>query len=211
MSGLEAEIGRFGMADNAFAQISRGGVDVIPDGIMIDFSALENYKDLPIGGHFIVECYDRDGNLRWEDTAENGVTDLGIAHILNVVFRNQTQVASWYIGIVDNAGWVAFAAGDTSSSHAGWSEIAATNYSDAARVQWSPAAPSGGAIVNTTTSDYHCIGVAFTAKGLFLISDSTKAGTTGLVLSTAAFTAGTQAVNPGDTLKVTYTVAATSA
>jgi hypothetical protein len=50
-----------------------------------------------------------------------------------------------------------------------------------------------------------------TVKGLFLISDSTKGGTTGTLFSTAAFTGGTQAVNSGDTLKVTYTVAATSA
>jgi hypothetical protein len=208
---LEAEIGHFGVGDAAFASISRGGVDLVPQGIVLDLSAM-NPAALPIGGHFIVECYDRDGNLRWEDTAENGVTDVGITSILNVQFRSVTQITAWYIGLVDNAGFVAFAAGDTSASHAGWSEVATGAYSQSTRVQWSPAAPSGGAIVNSSTADHSMTnGSALTVKGLFLISDSTKGGTTGTLFSTAAFTGGTQAVNSGDTLKVTYTVAATSA
>lgn len=207
---MEAEIGQFAVGDAASAFVSRGGVDLVPEGIVLDLSAL-NLNPLGVGGHFIVECYDRDGNLRWEDTAENGVTDAGIASLLNVYLRAQTQITAWYIGLVDNAGFVAFAAADTGASHAGWSEVASGNYSNATRVQWSPAAPSGGAVVNATTSDHNMTnGSALTVKGLFLISDNTKGGTSGVLFSTAAFTGGTQAVNNGDTLKVTYTVAATS-
>jgi len=207
---LEAEIGHFGVGDNAFALISRGGVDLVPTGIALDLSAL-NVAGLPVGGHFIVECYGPDGLLKWEDTAENGVTDVGIASLLNIYFRAQTQITAWYIGLVDNAGFVSFASGDTMSSHSGWSEVASGNYSQSNRVQWSPAAASGGAVVNATTCDHSMTnGSALTVKGLFLCSDNTKGGTAGTLFSTAAFTGGTQAVNNGDTLKVTYTVAATS-
>ena len=73
---MEAEIGHFAVGDRADAMISRGGVDVVPNGIVLDLSALEPIP-LGIGGYFVIECFDNDGNLRWEDTAENGVTDVG--------------------------------------------------------------------------------------------------------------------------------------
>lgn len=210
MSGIESEPGIFGVGDSASAFIARGGVDLVPDGIVLDLFACGN--SLPVGGHFIVECYGPDGYLRWEDTAENGVTDAGITSLLNVYLRAQAQITAWYIGLIDNAGFVALNSSDTGASHAGWSEVASGNYSNANRVQWSPAAPNGGAVVNGTTADHNMTnGAALTVKGLFLISDNTKGGTSGVLFSTAAFTGGTQAVNNGDTLKVTYTVAATSA
>jgi hypothetical protein len=176
---------------------------------MLDLSAIG--PSLPVGGHFIVECYDRDGNLRWEDTAENGVTDAGIASLLNIYFRASTQVTAWYLGLIDNSGFVAFSAADTMTSHAGWSEVATSAYSNSTRVQWSPGAASGGAVVNSSTADHSMTnGSALTVKGLFLVSENTKGGTAGTLFATAAFTGGTQAVNNGDTLKVTYTVGATS-
>lgn len=183
----------------------------LPAGVQLDLSALEGMTDLPVGGFFVVECVDADGNRRWIEPAKNGVTDAGIAHLLSVGFVSGTQVTSWFLGIVDNAGFTAFAAGDTMASHAGWSEVASGNYSDTTRVAWSPGAPSGGAIVNGTTSDFHMInGSALSVKGVFLVSDSTKAGTAGTLFATAAFASGAQSVNNGDTLKVTYTLSATS-
>lgn len=208
---MEAEAGHINVGDFASAFVSRAGVDVVPQGIVLDFSGIPAGSELPVGGHFIVECFDNDGNLKWEDTAENGVTDVGIASLLSVYFRSSTQITAWYIGLIDNAGFVALAAADTASSHTGWSEVSSSAYSQSTRVQWSPAAPSGGAIVNSTTADHSMVnGSTLTVKGLFTISDSTKGGTSGTLFSTAAFTGGTQAVNSGDTLKVTYTVAATS-
>jgi hypothetical protein len=207
---MEAELGHFNVGDFASAFVSRDGVDVVPQGIALDFSAIAP-GNLASGGHFIVECFDADGNLKWEDTAENGVTDVGIASLLNVYFRSATQITAWYIGLIDNAAFVALAAGDTAASHTGWSEISSSAYSQTTRVQWSPAAASGGAIVNSTSADHSMVnGSAITVKGLFVISDNTKGGTTGTLFSTAAFTGGTQVVNSGDTLKVTYTISATS-
>lgn len=209
---MEDEIGRIGVSDSAFAQIERGGVDLVPDGIVLDLSALSNIKGLPIGGRFIVENDGGSGITEpWEAVAENGVTDAGIASLLNVYLRAQSQITAWYIGLIDNAAFVALNASDTAASHTGWSEVSSGNYSNANRVTWTAAAPSGGAVVNSTTADHNMTnGSSLTVKGLFLISDNTKGGTSGTLFSTAAFTGGTQAVNSGDTLKVTYTVAATS-
>lgn len=200
----------FAVGDFASATVSRGGVDLVPDGIILNFSGLEGAK-IGAGGHFIVECFGPDGNLKWEDIAENGVTDVGIASLLNVQLGAGTQITTWYIGLIDNAGFTALNAGDTSGSHSGWSEVGGSNYSNSTRVAWTPGSASGGAVVNGTTCDFAMVnGSPLTVKGLFLISVSTKGGTTGTLFSTAAFTGGTQAVNSGDTLKVTYTVSAAS-
>ena len=207
---MEGELGFFSVGDRADAVVSRGGVDVVPDGIKLDLSGLD-LANLGVGGQFIIECFDRDGNLRWEDTAENGVTDAGIASLLNVYLGAQTQITAWYIGLIDNNGFTSLASGDTMTSHTGWSEMGGTNYSNATRPAWTPGAASGGAVVNATTANFSMTPAStVTVKGLFLVSDSTKGGTAGTLFSTAVFSGGTQSCNNGDTLKVTYTVSATS-
>lgn len=144
----------------------------------------------------------RNGQVVWEDITHNGIVDVGINSLLDVTFRNQTQIASWYMGLVDNVGFSAFAAGDTMGSHAGWAE--STAYSEATRPQWSPGAASGRAISNGTAVEFSINGTA-TIKGIFLTSGSAKSGTTGTLWATAAFTS-TVPVTNGDVLKVTYTI-----
>lgn len=166
-------------------------------------------------GIFDVECVDQDGNTRWRDTARNGVTSTGLDLVLNNVFRGVTQLAGFYVGLVDNGGWTGYNLTDTMASHASpnaWAELASASISNSTRPQWSPAAPSGNAITNTTTMDFAMVATA-TVKGLFLVGGAsgtadTKAGTGGTLFSTASFSGGTQTVNNGDTLKVTYTISA---
>lgn len=191
------EILRMGAASDCV--IDRLGGDVeVPRGLSGLFG---------VGGIFHVECYDSDGNFRWADDAKNAVVTVGLNSLLDVYLRNQTQIASWYLGLVDNSGFTAYAAADTMSSHTGWTESVA--YSNANRVTWSPAAAASASISNTSTSDFTINGTA-TVKGIFLTSSNTKSGTTGTLFATASFTGGNQTVNSGDTLKVTYTVNATS-
>lgn len=201
---------RLGFADRAEALVENADGSCRMQGIWLDFSALAP-ANFEAGGTFSVECVDASGVTQWQEELKNGVTDVGIASFLNVYLRAQTQLANWYIGLIDNSGFTALASGDTMASHGGWSEVGGTNYSDTTRVLWSAGAASGGAVVNGTTSDFHMVnGSALTVKGLFLVSDSTKGGTAGVLFATAAFTGGTQVVNSGDTLKVTYTVSAAS-
>lgn len=202
--------GNFAVGDKAEATIVRGDDRPVFDGIVLDFHGLDASM-LGVGGHFIVECYGPDGELKWEDTAENSVTGVGLNSLMNVYLGAATQITAWYIGLVDNAGFVSFSSTDTAASHSGWSEVAGANYSNSTRVLWTPGSASAGSVVNGSTADHNMInGSSLTVKGLFLISDNTKGGTTGTLFSTAAFTGGNQAVNNGDTLKVTYTVGATS-
>ena len=198
----------FAIGDKADAMVERANGTIDLPGFRLDLSGLDPTR-LGVGGYFVIECRDPAGNLRWEDTAENGVVNTALNDVLNVYLRNTAQTANWYIGLVDNAGFTGFAAADTMASHSGWSEN--TQYSNANRVQWSPGAASNQGVTNGTTADFNMTpGSGATIRGLFLASDNTKGGTTGNLFSTAAFSGGNQTVNNGDTLKVTYTVSATS-
>lgn len=205
-----SEVGFEGLAS---AFVSRGGVDQVPEGVSLDLSGIDRAikSGLPVGGYFVVECWDKDGNLRWEDTAENMVTTLGLNSLLNVYLGDTTQLTAWYIGLIDNSGFTALAAGDTMAGHGGWSEVSGSNFSNSSRPQWTPGSASAGAVVNVASVNYSMIPSGTdTIYGMFLVSDNTKAGTAGVLFATAAFSGGTQATNSGDTLKITYTVSATS-
>lgn len=152
-------------------------------------------------GIFGFDLY-RGGKLIDKLVVNNAVVDVGKNSWLDVYFRNQTQLPSWYFGLVDNSGFTAFAVTDTMASHAGWTEF--TNYDEATRVQWSPAAAASKSISNSTPSTINIAGTG-TLKGIFLASNSTKSGTSGTLWTEAAF-ASTVAVVDNDQLKLTYTV-----
>jgi hypothetical protein len=154
-------------------------------------------------GRFVIEHRDAEDNLI--DTYEfpNGIVDEGLNHILDTQFHGTSQVSTWYIGLVDNSGWTAFADADTLSSHAGWTE--STSYTESNRVTWAEDAASSRSISNSTTADFS-INATGNLKGIFVSSNNVKStGNTGTLWSTAAFSSVVATAN-GDTLKVTYTV-----
>lgn len=145
----------------------------------------------------------RNGNVVASGEMQNAIVTQGKNSLLDVYFRNQTQLPNWYFGLVDNSGWTAFASGDTASSHAGWTEF--VTYSEGTRQAWSPGAASSASITNGTVATFSITGTA-TLKGAFIISNSTKSGTSGTLWSEAAFSGGTVAVVNGDELRLTYTL-----
>lgn len=151
-----------------------------------------------------IQCFGSDGNLKWEEEVFNGIVDEGIEYLLNVAFRSATtQINPWYILLVDNAGFSAFANADTMASHAGWTEF--TNYSEATRPEWTAGTAAARAIANAATVDYTINGVGGEVKGVAVTSSNTKSGTVGTLWSTAAFSSNAT-VTSGDTLKITYTI-----
>ena len=141
----------------------------------------------------------RDGKVIGEFQFENGITDEGKDHILDTQFAGGTPVDPWYIGLIDNAGFSALAAGDTLPSHAGWSEF--TSYTGN-RQEWTEDAAATQAITNTTTVDFAITGSG-TVYGIFIASVAT--GTAGILWATAAL-ASPQAVASSDEIRITYTV-----
>ena len=133
-----------------------------------------------------------------------GVTTEGKNHMLDSTFHGSTQVTTWYLGLIDNSPTPTLAAADTMSSHSGWTEN--QDYTGGARGTWTEDAASSGSITNSSTVNFSMTpSSAEVIYGVFLTSDNTLGGTSGTLMATAAFTGGTQTVNNGDTLKLTFT------
>lgn len=155
-------------------------------------------------GVYTFECYDAQGNLKWRDTLDNLVTTVGKNDLLDKYLSGVTYTAAWFLGLIDNASYSAVNVADTAASHAGWLESAA--YSNATRPAPSWGSAAAGSKASTATG--FTINATATIKGAFLISNSTKSGTTGILYSAGLFSGGDRAVINGDTLNVTYTASA---
>jgi len=151
-------------------------------------------------GRFKLEHW-KHGKLVEVQEFDNGVTDGGIENILDVAFVADTQITTWYLGIIDDSGFSALDATDTMASHAGWVEL--TTYDEATRVAWTPGAAVAKTITNAVTIDFTFNAVK-TLKGVFLSSVSTKGDTTGILWATALFSSDIP-VGIGSIVKLTYT------
>lgn len=160
-------------------------------------------EGLKLGGVFTMECYDKNGVLKWSDEWENTVVNVGLQHVLDVTFSALAEESPWYLGLTDGTPTVA--AADTSASHAGWTEV--TDYTGD-RKEWVEVR-SGQSMTNSASVAVFAIDGTATVGGAFLDSDST--GTAGVLMSAGALTGGNRAVVNGDTLNLTYTFAAADA
>lgn len=171
-------------------------------------------------GMFELEHW-RDGKLLGVHHFPNGIVNEGKNKLLDVMFHNQTQLATWYIGLIDFSGFTALAAGDNydniDQAGNGWDEYQSytdANNSDNAttRPEWQENAASGEAITNTTTAIYDITGTTDKVKGVFVVAGTngqTKgdhAPTVNFLWATALFTSGDLSITSGDQIKVTYTV-----
>lgn len=153
-----------------------------------------------------VECVGPDGKVKWVEENHNLTTTVGLNDILDKYFAGAAYTAAWYLGLVDNAGFSAYAAGDTMASHAGWSESVV--YSNATRPAVAFSAAAGG-VKSTSAASSFTINSGGTVRGCFLVTDSTKGGASGILFSEVDFTSGSRAVLSGDTLNVTGAITGT--
>ena len=159
-------------------------------------------------GVYKIQCHDKDGNLKWEDEAPNLVVNVGLQDMNAKYFTGSAYTAAWYIGLYGAGASNTPAAGDTMSSHAGWTEVVA--YSQATRPACTfgtPTTANPSVATNSASPATFSINGTTTVGGAFLTSNNTKSGTTGTLYSAADFSApGDRAVVSGDTLSVTYTL-----
>ena len=167
------------------------------------FRGLANGLNLQ-GFYPAIEHTDKFGKLIGVYSLHNDITNVGKNYILDTMFKDGTQIAStaWCIGLISNSGYSALAAGDTMSSHSGWTEF--TGYSQSTRVAWGPGAASSQATTNASPATFD-INATGTLKGIFVTSQNTKSGTTGTLWATGLFAADVPVSN-GDQMKITYTV-----
>lgn len=117
-------------------------------------------------------------------------------------------LARGYAGLTD--GTPTAAAGDTMSSHAGWVEV--TAYDEAARQTLTLGSVSAGSVDNSASKAVFTISANATiVGGAFIVSNSTKGGTTGVLYGIGAFSGGDRTLADGDTITITITATAAAA
>lgn len=158
-------------------------------------------EQLQATGVYTATCFDAEGNVKWSEEFSNLVVTEGKNDLLTKYFKGSAYTAVWYVGLVDGASAPTYNAADTMASHAGWTEN--TSYSNATRPAPSFGTASAGSLATTATA-FNINGTA-TIAGCFMVTNSTKGGTTGTLYSAGSFTGGNKSVTSGDTLNVTYT------
>lgn len=178
-------------------------VDAVSTSMVCGGGAKEGIKG---GGVFAIQCFDKDGNLKWEAQSHNLVVNVGLKDMNDKYFSGSGYTATWYIGLYGAASSNNPAASDTAASHAGWTEV--TAYSQAARPQavFGAATTADPSVISNSGSPAQfSINGTTVVGGAFLISNNTKGGTSGVLFSAADFQApGDRSVVSGDVVNVTY-------
>jgi hypothetical protein len=179
--------------------------DVVSSGLTCNTKAGEAAQAT---GVYHIECRDKDGNLKWTAESKNLVVNAGLQYMAGSALTSVTQITTWYLGLYGAGASNTPAAGDTMSSHGGWTEF--VNYSNATRVAatFATATTANPSVVTNTASPaaFNINGAGGTVGGAFLTSGSAKSGVVGTLFSAADFgSPGDRAVVNGDTLSVTYT------
>lgn len=196
-------IAKSSIADSVQAAVTKDAVGVESSGL---------------GGVYTMTCFDKDGNLKWEESFHNLVVDAGTTALVNVFFKSGAATATWYLGLVNGATTPSYDHTDTMASHAGWTELAAgTTYSGSVRPTCSfNASPTitgpsttpvanlySATLSNSSSPAVFSIIATATVAGAFL--NSQPSGTSGTLFSAGNFTGGNKSVASGDTVNVTYT------
>ncbi len=186
-------------------ELKAKATDTIASGLITSPGSSEGVKAT---GRFVIECYDKDGKLKWVDDSKNLVVNVGLQYMAGTALDGSTaRITSWYLGLYGAASSNDPAAGDTMSSHAGWTEV--TDYTEATRpaatfVAATTANPS--VVTNSASKAQFTMNATVTVGGAFLTSDNTKSGTTGTLFSAKDFNSpGDRSVVSGDVVLVTYT------
>jgi len=189
--------------------------------ISLGANAISN-ETVGIEGHYVVECRDANGNLKWSDSFPNLVNAVGKQLLLNTLLTTSgtyTTVGP-FLGLISGAS-PTFAASDTMTSHSGWTEFTAYTVTGSAvrgTAVFATATSTGTSPSNVTTSTataitYTITGSGGTVGGCFLTTGSgatsTLGNTGGTLYSAGAFSVA-KVTTAGDTVSVTYQTTATS-
>jgi len=166
---------------------------------------MNNAENFKLKGTVIMQ-HIRDGEVLHEEKGTNLVVDEGLTHYHSAALRGGSQNATWYIGIFANNRTPV--ATDTAATVAGLAGEITTLYDEAVRQTWTPNAAAGDpaldkVITNSSSTATFTINGSTNVAGAFLISDSTKGGTTGVLMAEKLFGSVRAAVS-GDQIVITY-------
>lgn len=140
------------------------------------------------------------GRIKFIESTHNLVVNSGLDDLLNKRFKASSYTSADYVGL---KGTGSVAAADTMSSHSGWSEV--TGYSESVRQTLTLGTVSGQSVDNSASKATFSINSSVTVAGAFIVTNSTKGGSTGILYGAADFSSPRSLTN-GDTLNVQATL-----
>jgi hypothetical protein len=158
-------------------------------------------------GVYSLKCFDKDGNLKWEDTVPNLVVEVGLQYMTGAALYGTTPITSWFLGLYGPGASNTPAGSDTLAIHPGWTEITPYGGVRPTCVFAAPSSANPSVITNSASPAAFNINATATVGGAFLCS--ANSGTSGTLFSASDFTGGDRNVVSGDTLQVTYTFSLT--
>lgn len=153
-----------------------------------------------VAGAFRLESRDAAGRLLGVRVVPNGTTTAGCDHASGVMFKGAAKKATWYVGLVADAGFSALSAADTASAHPGWAEYVGV----AARPAWACGTPAAGQLASAAPS-FAPVTASGTVRGAFLTTSAVPgvAAPGDVLFCTAAADSGLPVV-AGGTVTITY-------
>ncbi len=187
------------LGDECGAEVARGG---------------SNAEAIKLHGRYEIECVGADGEVKWTDVIENTVMTAGKNLALDTILAGSAYtVVGPYMGLISSASYSAISAADTMASHAGWLEAGNANaptYTSPRKTCVFSAAASGAKALSAALA--FAITGTGTVKGCFVLfgtgAVTTIDNTSGTLLSAGLFSGGDRALINGDTLNVSWSLAA---
>jgi hypothetical protein len=159
----------------------------------------------------------RRGIPLWEKTITNLVPTAGLNDSLTKYFKGSAYTATWFVGLIDNANFSALAATDTAAKITTSAPSGGTNawresvaYTETVRQTLTLGTAAAGIMSNSASLATFTINAPTVLKGGFLVSTSTKGGTTGVLFGEAGFALGVQTLVSGNILTIQVDITATS-
>lgn len=164
--------------------------------------------NLEFKGRFKVRHF-RNEVLLAEYDVKNAVCDAGVNYLWDEFFgvtSPVSQIATWYIGLINNSPTPTLLNADTLASHTGWTEaVPGTAYSGN-RKAWNNLTAASSRAKNSASNSSFTMSTTISIYGLLLCSVAT--GTSGVLWSTGAFPNGVVDCVSSDVLQVTYGISA---
>lgn len=176
--------------------LSRGDYEVTDDGILFPRQGI-----LAQG-----EYFGRVNGASWEKEGDNLITTEGLAHILNVALGSTAKPAGYFLALFSGsatpaANWTAASFAATANEITSMTE----GYTAATRPAWTPGTATTGQIDNMAAVASVTIATAasLNVTGAALLTNSTRGGTTGVLVSASKYAAARTFQN-GDTYEIGY-------
>ncbi len=167
-------------------------------------------ETIEVIGTFRMEFTDSDGNVLRAEEFSNLVTTLGKNFLLATTMQGASySVTGPFMGLISSISFTTGpAAGDTMTSHSGWTEATNTNAPGygTTRPTMSFSAPSGG-VISTSAAAQFVFNDSGTVEGAFIslgTGATATVGSTGGTLYAAGTLSAAQPVISGNTLNVSY-------